>query len=150
MIGIALLAAASVAAAPAAAPPARCPGENTIEINECQAAKLAKAEAELKRYLAAARKRLQSDAADDAGAAKALAGFDRIQTAWVAYRDGECGALYDYWSSGTIRTSIELTCEIDLTRQRTHTVWSLWLTYMDSTPPMLPEPRVAPGAPFAN
>jgi uncharacterized protein YecT (DUF1311 family) len=146
MIGIAILAAASVAAAP----PANCPGENTLEINDCQAAKLAAADAELQRYLAAARKRLKSDAADDAGVAKALAGFDKIQAAWSAYRDAECGALYDYWSSGTIRTSIELVCKIDLTRQRTHTVWGDWLTYMDSTPPILPEPKVTSGAPFAN
>jgi len=146
MIGIALLAAASVAAAPA--PP--CAGQNTLEINDCQSATLAAAEAELQRYLAAARKRLQSDAADDAGVAKALAGFDKIQVAWSAYRDAECDAVYDYWSAGTIRTSMQLTCEIDLTRRRTHTVWSQWLTYMDSTPPILPEPSTASGAPFAN
>jgi uncharacterized protein YecT (DUF1311 family) len=148
MIGIALLAAAGVAAAPP--PKLHCPGDNTLEINDCQAARLATAEDELKRYLAAARKRLQSEAADDAGVAKALAGFDKMQAIWTGYRDAECGAVFDYWSSGTIRTSMELTCEIDLTRQRTHTVWSAWLTYMDSTPPILPEPQVAPGAPFAN
>ncbi len=82
--------------------------------------------------------------------AKALAEFDKAQTAWIAYRDAECGAIYDYWSSGTIRNTIALTCEIDLTRRHTHTVWSEWLTYMDSTPPILPEPSTASGQPFAN
>ncbi|HWF78160.1 MAG TPA: lysozyme inhibitor LprI family protein [Caulobacteraceae bacterium] len=149
MIGIAILAAASVASAPPA-PKLSCPGENTLEINDCQAVRLAAAEGELERYLAAARRRLKADAEGDAGVAKALAGFDRIQAAWRAYRDAECDALYDYWSSGTIRTSIELTCKIDLTRERTHAVWSDWLTYMDSTPPILPEPKVESGAPFAN
>jgi uncharacterized protein YecT (DUF1311 family) len=147
MIGIAILAAASVAAAQ---PEANCPDGNTLEVNDCLSARLDKADDALKRYLAAARQRLKSDAADDAGVAKALAGFDKIQAAWTAYREAECGALYDYWSSGTIRTSMELTCKIDLTRQRTHTVWSNWLTYMDSTPPILPEPSTASGAPFAN
>ena len=145
---VVLAAAASMAAAPAPGP--KCPGESTIEINDCQSATLATAEADLQRYLAAARKRLQSDAADDAGVAKALAQFDKVQSAWTAYRAAECDALYDYWSGGTIRTTIELTCEIDLTRARTHTVWSDWLTYMDSTPPVLPEPSTASGAPFAN
>lgn len=153
MIIAVLAAAASLAAAPPAEPagPApKCPGESTIEINDCQSAVLAKAEGELKRYLAEARKRLQSEAADDAGAAKALAQIDKAQAAWMAYREAECGALYDYWSSGTIRNTIALTCEIDLTRARTHTVWSEYLTYMDSTPPILPEPSTASGAPFAN
>lgn len=149
-----LAAAASLAAAPPPKAPARpspkCPGENTIEINDCMSATLGAAEVELKRYLDAARKRLQSEAADDAGVAKALAGLDKAQSAWVAYREAECGAVYDYWSSGTIRGSMALTCQIDLTRARTHTVWSEWLTYMDSTPPILPEPSTASGAPFAN
>jgi uncharacterized protein YecT (DUF1311 family) len=145
-----MIAALAAAGGLAAAPPPKCPGESTPEINDCQSATLAKAEDELQRYLAAARGRLKSDAADDAGAAKALAAFDKVQTAWIAYREADCGAVYDAWSSGTIRTTIALTCEIDLTRARTHTVWSEWLTYMDSTPPILPEPSTASGAPFAN
>ncbi|HEY1425941.1 MAG TPA: lysozyme inhibitor LprI family protein [Caulobacteraceae bacterium] len=151
MIIAVLAGAASLAAAPAAdAPASRCPGESTIEINDCQSAVLAKAEDELKRYLDEARKRLKSEAADDAGAAKALSAFDKVQAAWIAYRAADCDALYDYWSAGTIRNTIALTCEIDLTRARTHTVWSEYLTYMDSTPPLLPEPSTASGAPFAN
>jgi uncharacterized protein YecT (DUF1311 family) len=154
MIIAVLAAAAALAAAPpadaASAPAIKCPGESTIEINDCQSAVLAKAEAELRRYLDEARKRLKSEAADDPGVAKALAGFDKTQAAWVAYRGADCDALYDYWSAGTIRGTIALTCEIDLTRARTHTVWSEYLTYMDSTPPDLPEPSTASGAPFAN
>lgn len=152
---IAILAiAASLAAAPASDPgpqaQANCPDGSTIEINDCQSAVLAKAEAELKRYLAAARQRLQTDAADDPGVAKSLAQFDKVQAAWTAYREADCDALYDYWSGGSIRNTIALTCKIDLTRARTHTVWSEYLTYMDSTPPDLPEPSTASGAPFAN
>ena len=153
MIFAVLAAAAALAATPTAAtspPEPNCPGESTIEISDCLSGRLAKADAELARYLAAVRKRLQSDAADDAGAAKALAALDKVQAAWKAYREADCGALYDYWSAGTIRNTMSLTCEIDLTRARTHTVWSEYLTYMDSTPPILPEPSTASGAPFAN
>ena len=39
--------------------------------------------------------------------------------------------------AGTIRGTMELNCEIFLTRQA---CWSEWLTYMDDTPPILPEP----------
>lgn len=140
MIGFALLAAASVAAAPAT----HCPGDTTLEINDCRSAELAKAEADLRRYLAAARKRLKSEAADDAGAKAALADLDKTETAWKAYREAQCNAVYDYWQSGTIRTVMALSCEIDATRQHTHTIWSTWLTYMDSTPPILPEPSNKP------
>ncbi len=141
MIAIAVLATIT---ALAAAPPPKCPGDNTIEINDCMSATLTKAQGDLDRYLAAARKRLKSEAADDAGSAAALADLDKVQAAWVAYSKSDCDAVYDAWSAGTIRTAMALTCEIDLTRQRTHTVWSEWLTYMDSTPPILPEPSTAP------
>jgi uncharacterized protein YecT (DUF1311 family) len=142
VIGIIVLAAASVAAAHAPAP--KCPGETTLAINDCMGAELARAEANLKRYVAAARKRLTSEAADDAGAKAALGDLDKTETAWTAYRKAQCGAVYDYWQAGTIRGSMELACEINLTRQHTHDVWSAWLTYMDSTPPILPEPSTKP------
>ena len=139
MIGIAILAAASVAAAPAPPKP-HCPGDTTLEINDCRSAQLTAAEKDLSRYLAAARKRLTSEAADDVGAKAALADLDKTEAAWKIYRKAQCDAVYDYWQSGTIRTVMALTCEIDLTRQHMHAVWSAWLTYMDSTPPILPEP----------
>ena len=142
MISIAAL--ATVTALAAAPPPPKCPGDNTIEINDCMSATLTKAQGDLDRYLAAARKRLKSEAADDAGAAAALSDLDKVQAAWVAYSKADCDAVYDNWSAGTIRTAMALTCEINLTRQRTHTVWGEWLTYMDSTPPILPEPSTAP------
>jgi len=144
MIALAVLAATTSLAA-TRAPPSPCPGETTLEINACLSQQLDKVDSDLARYIAAARHRLTSEAHADDGhaAAMALADFDRAEQAWTAYRKAECGAVYDYWSDGTIRTSMELTCEIDLTRRHTRTVWSEWLTYMDSTPPILPEPPAA-------
>jgi uncharacterized protein YecT (DUF1311 family) len=117
-------------------------------MNQCFSARSDKADAVLARYVAAARKRLEEEIAgappDDASAAKALRGFDAAEHAWANYRDAECGAVYDYWSGGTIRGTEQLSCQIDLTRRHTHTVWRLWLTYMDSTPPLLPEPAAPP------
>ena len=142
MVAIVALAAgaALAAASPSTAAPPHCPGDNTVEIDACMAADLAKAERQLDRYLAAARQRLKADAADSPDAATALVGLDKAQTAWKAYRKSECDSVYVYWQAGTIRGAMALTCQIDLTLARTHEVWSQWLTFMDSTPPILPEP----------
>jgi uncharacterized protein YecT (DUF1311 family) len=138
----------ALAAAIATKPDPPCPGETTQDMNQCFSARSDKADAVLARYVAAARKRLKAEIAgaqpDDASAAKALRGFETAEHAWAAYRDAECGAVYDYWSGGTIRGTEQLSCQIGLTRLHTRTVWRLWLTYMDSTPPLLPEPVAPP------
>jgi len=58
----------------------------------------------------------------------------------LVYRANECDAVHENWKDGTIRTAMELRCSIRLTDQRTHTIWRNWLTYQDSTVPILPEP----------
>jgi uncharacterized protein YecT (DUF1311 family) len=138
MILLAVLAAGTIAVADAPL----CLSDSTQEVDACLQAQLDRADADLARYVAAARKRIREDHGKDATALEAstLLDFDKAETAWAAYVKAECGAVYDNWSSGTIRTSMELTCALDLTRRHTHTVWSNWLTYMDSTPPILPEP----------
>ncbi len=112
----------------------------TPEINACAAADLADSQARLDRYLAAAHERLERN--DNSPAV--LQELNAAQATWASYRDAECGAVYTNWSSGTIRGLAELTCRIALTDQRTHTVWQNWLTYMDSTAPLLPEPGPTP------
>jgi uncharacterized protein YecT (DUF1311 family) len=130
----------------ATAPEPPCPGETTQDMNQCYSERSDKADAKLARYVAAARARLKQEAAaadhSDPGTARAERGFETAEQAWASYRDAECGAVYDYWSGGTIRGVESLDCRIRLTRLHTHTIWRLWLTYMDSTPPLLPEPVV--------
>lgn len=116
------------------AAPAACPGTTTIEVNACLSSGLAADQAGLDRYLAAARGRV----AAEHPATVPL--FDRAQAAWLAYRDKSCGAAGDFWAGGTIRVARELQCRQRLTRARIHDVWREWLTYPDSTPPLLPEP----------
>lgn len=115
-----------------------CDGSTTREVEQCLAADLARADAELNRYYAAATKRLteQQDTA-------ALAKLRAAERAWIAYRDAECDAVYDSWGQGTIRGAMNLGCRITLAEARTATVWRNWLTYADSTPPILPKPRVS-------
>ncbi|MBS0333537.1 MAG: DUF1311 domain-containing protein [Proteobacteria bacterium] len=147
MIAAALALAGALATAP---PPPRdgagCDG-NTLQIDACLAALSETVDQEHLRYVAAARARLKHDAAADPadpGAAKAVGGFEASEAAWLAYRKAECGAVYDNWSGGTIRGAMYSACSLRLTRLRTHTVWLNWLTYPDSTPPVLPEPAVPP------
>lgn len=118
---------------------------NTQEINACAARDLAREEARMDRYLAAAHARLDEDMAGTTGEPGfGPAWLDASQSAWAAYADIRCRGVYDRWKGGTIRTVMGLGCRIELTRQRTHDIWTDYLTFADSTPPILPEPIAAP------
>ena len=126
-------------------PPRRggaCEGDTTLQIDDCLAGALGQAEAMLHRYRAAAQARV----AQEGGSADTPAAFAKAEAAWTAYKDAECTAVFDNWSEATIRAGKETGCEIELTRLHTHTLWREWLTFEDSTPPVLPEPPI-PAAP---
>jgi uncharacterized protein YecT (DUF1311 family) len=110
-----------------------CDG-STAEMDACMLEILERSQQRKARYLEAALERF----ADDEGVVSAIRMGD---SAFEAYRENECGAVYEQWRDGTIRNMMSLTCSIGLTDERTRTIWSSWLTYMDSTPPILPEPR---------
>lgn len=100
---------------------------------ECMARELDQAERTLARYFEAAR-------------ARARQGWDEpldlvpAQTAWEAYRARHCADVYRKWSAGTHAARAGAMCEITLINQRTHDLWAAYLTYIDRTPPVLPEP----------
>lgn len=124
--------------------PAACSGSTTPEIDACAAEYARRADKELDRYVAAARKQIAEDLAQDAGSGSTKdtpAAFDASQAAWTAYRKAECAAVYDTWSDGTIRGSMYQDCMERVTKARTTEVWSDWLTFMDDTPPRLPKPE---------
>jgi uncharacterized protein YecT (DUF1311 family) len=108
----------------------------TVGINACYGEEQKQRETALAQYVAAVDKALK----DEPGAAEA---FDKTQTAWLALRQSYCDAIYEHWKDGTIRTTKALACQIDLTAQRTHQIWKDYLTFADSTPPVLPEPPAA-------
>lgn len=95
------------------------------------------ADAELNRYYSAAMKRL-ADAGEDF--ADARTELRNSQRAWIKYRDSECGAVYTYWQPGTVAGDLSQDCLTRLTQARTLSIWSNWLLYVDSTPPILPKP----------
>ncbi|OED82690.1 lysozyme inhibitor LprI family protein [Vibrio crassostreae] len=110
---------------------------NTIEINHCAAIELESAQAELDKYLAAS---FEHNAYD----AELVASIKKAQESWQAYMTAHCDSVYTQWREGSIRGVMALSCKMTLTKQRTHEVWVNFLTYMDSTPPVLPEPKLAP------
>lgn len=116
---------------------APCPGVTTIAVNGCLAADLDRADAVLNRYYDAAVRRVRTDDGDTV--ALGLVAAERV---WLSYRDQECNAVFDRFRGGTIRTAVEIACRIRLTRLRTYVIWRNWLTYADSTPPLLPRPAV--------
>ncbi|WP_105264731.1 lysozyme inhibitor LprI family protein [Pseudoalteromonas sp. T1lg76] len=106
----------------------------TLAINQCMHKALVAAEKAMAKYLA---KSLERYAQDNVSATAIQKGQD----AWLSYREAHCGAVYDTWRDGTIRTAMGLGCKLELTHQRTAVLWQSFLTYVDSTPPLLPEPN---------
>ena len=106
----------------------------TLAINQCMYKDLVTAEKVLDKYLA---KSLERYLEDDVS----VASIKKGQEAWLNYREEHCGAVYDTWRDGTIRTAMGLGCKLELTHQRTIVLWHSFLTYVDSTPPLLPEPK---------
>jgi uncharacterized protein YecT (DUF1311 family) len=106
---------------------------NNVAEMECMSAEIGKAEAKLERYLATAKKRV---ARDDT----IRLNLDTAQNAWQAYRKAQCGDVYDYWGMASYRHRASAQCTLELTRQRTLDIWSAYLTFVDSTPPVLPKP----------
>lgn len=113
----------------------RCPDAMTTrDMDECYAEILDRADGQRALYLATAMDRHKDRP-------ELAAKVEESGIAFKAYRDAECGAVLEDWIEGTIRGVMTLGCRIDLTDRRTHTIWQNWLTYPDSTPPVLPEPK---------
>ena len=107
----------------------------TIEINQCASAELESAQATLDDYL-------QASYEHHADVPELVAAIKTAQKDWQAYLTSHCDAVYQQWRDGTIRGVMSLSCKTQLTRQRSHEIWASFLTYTDSSPPVLPEPDV--------
>ena len=105
----------------------------TPDINYCAGKELEGAEATMKQYFKASLKQLEEDI-------EVVDAIKLSQHDWLQYRESYCDAIYSQWREGTIRGVMYLSCKKQLTQQRTHTLWADFLTYMDSTEPVLPEP----------
>lgn len=106
---------------------------STMEINQCALEKLKFAQTELDQYFAAS---LEHNAED----AELIKSIQNAQRNWQAYIVSHCDSVYTQWREGTIRGVMAISCKTKLTKQRTHEIWQNFLTYMDSSKPVLPEP----------
>ncbi|WP_407832178.1 lysozyme inhibitor LprI family protein [Vibrio rotiferianus] len=107
----------------------------TIEINQCAAIELDAAKTELEKYLKVS---LEHNSFDS----KLVEAMKLAQADWETYMSSHCDSVYTQWRDGTIRGVMAISCKTKLTKQRTHELWENFLTYMDSTPPVLPEPSL--------
>lgn len=106
----------------------------TYAMNVCAGRKMKEADAMLEKYIAKAKERYSAEA-------KVVELLVKSQAAWLAYRKAHCDSIYEIWSGGTIRGVMFGGCMLQSTKERTHEIWEDYLTYMDSTPPLLPEPK---------
>ena len=105
----------------------------TIEINNCAGLVLENAEKEMNTYLLKSKEHHHYDHA-------LIKSIESAQKSWSVYAQTHCDSIYTMWREGSIRGVMYLSCKTNITKQRTHDIWSSFLTYMDSTPPVLPEP----------
>lgn len=85
-------------------------------------------------YLQASLKRY----AEDRETSDAILKADKL---WKAYRAAQCDAVYSSWGDGSIRMDAYESCVASMNKARSKELWQSFLTYVDSTPPILPEPR---------
>tara|TARA_R110001583_G_scaffold48129_3_gene150587 strand:+ start:798 stop:1205 length:408 start_codon:yes stop_codon:yes gene_type:complete len=107
---------------------------STLDINDCAGVELNKAELEMANYLAKSKEQNSYDK-------ELITAIEKAQQAWQTYAEAHCDSIYTMWREGSIRGVMFLSCKTKLTKQRTHEIWSNFLTYMDSTSPVLPEPK---------
>lgn len=116
----------------------------TVEVQNCLSAQLRRDEEQLARYLSAAQRQLDLELNERrTGEMEPLPRIDLAeeQRRWFDYRKVHCDSnVYSRWIDGTARGAFATRCDIALTHERTHDLWSAYLRFADSTPPILPEP----------
>lgn len=106
----------------------------SFEVNTCLNVEAQKASQQLEQYYQASLERFKEDEV-------IVKSLTESRTAWEQYLKSQCSAVWDLWRHGTIRNSEYTRCTITLTKERTHFLWHTYLTFADSTPPLLPEPE---------
>ena len=126
-------------------PPAICePTVTNEDVLECLRQDQEAVDATRRRYTAAVLEQIKARGEED-GDPEWKEDRDQFLIAdklWDQTATAHCDAVYRWWRRGTIRFAFSAACHIHMTQLRTHTIWREWLTYPDSTPPVLPEPPV--------
>ena len=88
---------------------------STIEINECGEAKLEYEKAVLDKILLEAYEMHKDDP-------KLVESIELAQKNWESYSSTHCDSVFMKWRMGSIATIKYISCEIELTKQRTHKI----------------------------
>jgi len=113
------------------------------EIKVCAGADMERETARMQRYIEAATARAREGDAVSVRygpRSRQEAYLSESQAAWAAYTEVRCAGVFEETSGGTMGGLGYMWCVTTMTRQRTHDIWDDYLTYWDSTPPVLPEP----------
>lgn len=112
-----------------------CKNANTTyDLMDCQKIEIADAEKNLDKYLSASKQRYADDK-------DVISLMEKSQEVWIAYRKAHCNAIHQIWNDGTVSGLMHGSCFLNMTKKRTHEIWEAYLTYMDSTPAILNEPK---------
>lgn len=106
---------------------------STYDMEYCAAQKSSAADQQMRQYLIASYTQYNYDP-------NTVEAIKSSQQAWESYKNSHCQAVYKSWNTGSFRGLMSINCHTRLTKQRTHELWLNYLTFMDSTPPILPEP----------
>lgn len=118
------------------------PQQTTIGANDCLRTKRAQVEAIEDKYVSAVHQRIEAETDSPTGhVQKTLNAFDAENIAWGTLINKASQATATDWEGGTIRGIMGGEREIELVELRIHNQWENWLTFMDSTPAVLPEPK---------
>lgn len=120
----------------------------TLAMTECLVGEVRRADAEVERYLAHARERLERERREP-GLTPPQPGerptdLAATQRLWLAYRRSHCGDVAARWRGASLRPVVTAECLLRLSRARSRELWRAYLTFPDGTAPVLPDPDAPP------
>lgn len=113
-----------------------CPNVmNTLEINQCLQKEVQITMENYRAYTSALRavevlaspyERASGDISGTASVTSLAKAFDKAESAWHHYYKSQCSAAYEAYRDGTIALSMELTCRLQLIRDRMHELEAIY------------------------
>lgn len=100
---------------------------STPEINQCGQIAHQKADRQLNQTYRAAIQRINETLDDAQVRRQTTQSLVAAQRLWVQFRDKDCGAIYRFWSGGTIRGAMYWSCMRERTEARTKELMDAYL-----------------------
>lgn len=118
------------------------PQQTTIDMDECQAKKLRELDWVLNKYQSAIVERISGENKDNpAYKQRLVSAYEEEAQAWSALINAASKSVDVDFEGGTISSSMYNERRVRLSELQIHDMWQNWLTYMDSSPALLPEPK---------